>query len=191
MIFVARGGASADPSGLGPGRTGGAEASVLTARVSPRVAGECKGCAPLALSAGDAHLTDMSVDLAPVVTLLRREIPGLAAVYLFGSCASRDARPESDVDLAVFAGRPLPRPAVVDLQLRIANMLNRDVDLVDLAAADTILQVQVIGEGKLIDAADADAAAFFEVRVFRDYQDLKQRRLATEADIVARGRVHA
>lgn len=145
----------------------------------------------LAQKLADAHLAAVSIDLAPAIAVLRREIPGLAAVYLFGSFASGEVRPDSDLDLAVFAGPPLPRPLLLSLQQRIANMFNRDVDLVDLAAANTILQVQVIGEGKLVDAPDADAAALFELRVIREYQDLKQRRLAIEADIVARGRVHA
>ncbi len=133
----------------------------------------------------------MEFDLTPVLALLRREIPQLAGVYLFGSFAAGLARAESDIDLAIYAGRPLERRVVVGLQQQIANILNRDVDLVDLAAASTILQCQAIDEGKLIDAPQPDETALFELRVIREYQDLKARRAATEADIVARGRVHA
>lgn len=133
----------------------------------------------------------MEFDLTPVLALLRREIPQLAGVYLFGSFAAGHARAESDIDLAFYAGKPLDRSVVVELQQRVANILNRDVDLVDLAAASTILQCQVIDEGKLIDAPRSEETALFELRVIREYQDLKARRAATEADIVARGRVHA
>jgi predicted nucleotidyltransferase len=130
----------------------------------------------------------MEADLAPVLAMLRQAIPGLAGVYLFGSAATGSARPDSDIDLAVFAGRPLPRER---LQEEAARALKRDVDLVDLAAVSTILQVQVIGEGRLIDAPDPTSVAFFEVRVMRDYQELKARRAPIEADIVNRGRIHA
>jgi predicted nucleotidyltransferase len=133
----------------------------------------------------------MSTDLSSALAILRREIPELAGVYLFGSAADGTLRPDSDVDLAFYAGRPLERMRVLDLQEAIAKALKRDVDLIDLATAPTILQVQVIGEGRLLAALDADAVAFFEVRVIRDYYDLKARRAEIEADIVERGRVHA
>lgn len=131
------------------------------------------------------------MQLSAALGILRREIPDLAGVYLFGSAAAGALRPGSDIDLALLAGRPLPRQLVLDLQEAVANVLLRDVDLIDLAAAPTILQVQAIGEGRLIYAADPDAIGSFEVRVMRDYYDLKARRAAIEADIVERGRVYA
>lgn len=133
----------------------------------------------------------MSVDLAPVLEILRRELPQLAAVYLFGSAANGLLRPDSDIDLALHAGAPIDRTHLLELQATLAKLLHRDVDLVDLAEASTILQMQVIGEGRQVDAADPVAAAHFEVRVMREYQDLKARRAEIEADIVRRGRAYA
>ncbi|HRE43499.1 MAG TPA: nucleotidyltransferase domain-containing protein [Terricaulis sp.] len=134
----------------------------------------------------------MALDLAPAIALLRRDIPGFAGAYLFGSAADGTDGPESDVDIAVFAGRSqLDRARVLDVQEALAKVIGRDVDLIDLAAAPTILQAQVIGEGRLIDAPDADAIAFFEVRILREYQQLKARRAGIEADIRERGRIYA
>jgi predicted nucleotidyltransferase len=133
----------------------------------------------------------MGLNLAPAIELLRQEAPGLVSVYLFGSYAAGLARADSDVDLAIYAGLPLARERVISLSLDLAALLRRDVDLVDLAAAPTILQMQAIAEGQQLAAYDAREAALFEVRVMRDYQDLKERRAGIEADIAARGRVHA
>lgn len=133
----------------------------------------------------------MSVNLAPALEILRRETPGLVAVYLFGSVASDAERSDSDVDLAVYASAPIDPLRLLDLQEALARVLSRDVDLVDLAAASTILQIQVIGEGRLVDAPQPRETALFEVRVMRDYQDLKARRVEIEADVVRRGRVYA
>jgi predicted nucleotidyltransferase len=133
----------------------------------------------------------MSVDLAPALEILHREIQDLAGVYLFGSHATGTERAGSDVDLAVFAGRALPGHKVLNLTERVSEALCRDVDLVDLAAASTILQMQVMRDGRLIAAPDAKSVGLFELRVLRDYRDLKARRAGIEADIVRRGRVHA
>ncbi len=103
----------------------------------------------------------MAVDLAPALALLRREAAEIAALYLFGSAAAGAERPDSDVDL------------------------------VDLACAPARVQMQPIGEGRLIAAYDAHAAAFFEVRAMREHQDLKARRASIEAHIIQRGRVYA
>lgn len=132
----------------------------------------------------------MTPDLAPALEILRRETPGLAAVYLFGSAASGLARADSDIDLAVLSTERLARTRVVELQQGLANALRREVDLVDLATAPTILQMQIVGEGRLVDAPDAASAAFFEVRVMRDYQELKARRADLEAEVIRRGRVY-
>jgi predicted nucleotidyltransferase len=133
----------------------------------------------------------MPVNLAPVLEILRAELPELVAVYLFGSVAYGADTADSDVDLAVFAGQPLARTRVLDLQEKLANALRREVDLVDLAAASTILQMQALGEGRLIAAPQPVVAALFELRVMREYQDLKERRADLEADVVRRGRIYA
>ncbi|GIK47485.1 MAG: nucleotidyltransferase domain-containing protein [Hyphomonadaceae bacterium] len=133
----------------------------------------------------------MTADLSPALGILRGALPGLAGTYLFGSAADGSARADSDVDLAVYAGPPIDRARLLDLQEALAKALSRDVDLIDLAAASTILQVQAIGEGRLVDAPDPQAAALFELRVMRDYQELKARRADHEADILRTGRVYA
>jgi uncharacterized protein len=133
----------------------------------------------------------MPVDLAPALEILRREMPELAAIYLFGSVASGADTTESDVDLAIYAEQQLDGSRVLELQEALAKALSREVDLVDLARASTILQMQVVGEGRLLHAADPNAAAHFELRVMREYQELKARRSEIEADIVRRGRVYA
>jgi predicted nucleotidyltransferase len=125
------------------------------------------------------------------LSFLRREIPGLAGVYVFGSAADGRLRADSDVDLAVYAGRAIDPARLLEIREALAKLLRRETDLIDLVAASTILQAQVLGEGRLVDAPDATPLAYFEIRVLRDYQDLKERRAEIEADIVKRGRVYA
>lgn len=133
----------------------------------------------------------MDGHLAPAIELLRKDIPGLAGVYLFGSQARGAARPSSDVDLAIFAHREIEPGRLAGAREAIARLLLREVDLVDLAVADAVLQMQVLEDGVLVAADDAAAVGNFELRVLHDYSDLKIRRADIEADIVKRGRVHA
>jgi predicted nucleotidyltransferase len=129
--------------------------------------------------------------LAPALNILRLELPALAGVYIFCSVATDTAKPGSDIDLAVFAGRPIAPEVLHETREKIAQAMLREIDLVDLAGADTILQMQVIHEGKLLVAPNPMSVGLFELRILRDYRDLKRRRDGIEADIARRGRVHA
>ena len=130
-------------------------------------------------------------DLAPLVAALRDAVPGLAAVYAFGSAVRGEATPESDLDLAVLASAPLGAVARFDLQERLAAQAGRDVDLVDLRAASTVMQAQVVHTGRVVLDADAGARAAFETTAFSAYALLNEERAGLLADIAARGRVHA
>lgn len=128
---------------------------------------------------------------ADAIPVLERLIPGLAAVYLFGSEARGDARTDSDMDLAIVALGPVPEPVLRAAREAVEAAVNRDVDLVDLTTASTILAAQVMFEGRRIATLAPMVADLLEVRLMRDYVDLKARRRGIEDDIAKRGRVLA
>ena len=100
-------------------------------------------------------------DLDPTLDLLVRLVPDAAAVYLFGSHAAGTATPGSDLDLAVVATRPLGTVERFDVQERLAATLGRDVDLVDLHSASTVMQARVVSTGRCVarirETVEADA----------------------------------
>lgn len=104
------------------------------------------------------------VNFDPVVNAIRSAIPEVQALYLFGSVATGQDRSDSDVDLAVLAPRPLDQLSRWRLQESIAAELGRDVDLVDLRAASTVMQVQVLDTGRVLFEADASSRALFARR---------------------------
>ncbi len=99
----------------------------------------------------------------------------IVCAYLYGSRARGDARPASDVDVAVlFEG---PQPATLDgLRFDLASMLEDavgvPVDLLVLNAAPVDLVHRVLRDGILVCERDRAARVRFEVRARNDYFDL-------------------
>lgn len=121
--------------------------------------------------------------------LIDTAVPDLVAVWLFGSEAAGSSRSDSDVDIAVLAARPIASEALYRLKNRLEAELRRDVDLIDLATASTVLTKEVLTGGRRLLVCDPTRADLFEIMTMREYEDLKYRRAGIEADIAARGRV--
>jgi predicted nucleotidyltransferase len=77
---------------------------------------------------------------AALVDALTNALPEATAIYRFGSTASGDSRPGSDVDLAVLALRPVAPERLARAREEVAEIIRRDVDLVDIANVSTVLQ---------------------------------------------------
>lgn len=122
--------------------------------------------------------------------VLRARVPALLCVYLFGSAASGAAGPESDVDLAILAARPLGPVERFDVQEAVAARVGRDVDLVDLRAASTVMQAQIVSTGRVVLDTDPDERARFETVVYSSYAMLNEERAGILADVAARGTVY-
>jgi len=111
-----------------------------------------------------------------LIEQVRKSVPGLIALYRFGSQAKGTARPGSDVDLAVLARDPLPAMRRFELAQELAIQLHRDVDLVDLRSASTVMRMQVISTGTCLDAPDEPARREFEMYAYSDYARLNEER---------------
>lgn len=131
----------------------------------------------------------MKLDEDAIIDRLRRNLPGLQAVYLFGSVASGDAGPESDVDLAVLDDSPLDPLALWDLAGEIADLVDRPADLADLRKASTVLQHEVITRGRRLFSRDA-ATDLYETFILSEKTALDERNEGLLRDIFREGRVH-
>ena len=116
------------------------------------------------------------MDDPALIEYLRKSVPELIALYRFGSQAKGTARPDSDVDLAVLARNPIPAIRRFELAQELAIQLHRDVDLVDLRSASTVMRMQVISTGTCLDAPDEPARREFEMYAYSDYARLNEER---------------
>jgi predicted nucleotidyltransferase len=95
-------------------------------------------------------------------------------VWLFGSEERGEARAGSDVDLGILCDPPLgvDRPVLMD---ELATMLDRQVDVIDLAVASPILAWEIVTSGRVIREDDALALERFLRRARYEAEDADQR----------------
>jgi predicted nucleotidyltransferase len=97
----------------------------------------------------------MSVSRTPVVSIDAGRLRAAAAllfdmgaseIFVFGSAARNELRPESDVDIAV---RGLPPARFFAAASKAADVLGRPVDLMDLDDPNPTVRY-VLGSGELV-----------------------------------------
>ena len=126
----------------------------------------------------------------PLVEAIQARVEGLEAVYLFGSRARGDALPDSDLDLAILAARKMDPVERWKLQEDLASLGHRDVDLVDLRQASTVMRVQVLKDALLLLDLAPSARQAFEAFALGAYARLNLERRGILADVAARSRAH-
>ncbi|HRF43113.1 MAG TPA: nucleotidyltransferase domain-containing protein [Candidatus Competibacteraceae bacterium] len=126
-----------------------------------------------------------------IVDRILRAMPEIWAIYRFGSAGTPYERGDSDIDLALLLPKPVDNLARWELAQNLARQLKRDVDLVDLQSASTVLRHQVFHHGQRIYCADWFSSEEFESRALSDYVRLNEARRGILQDIHARGRICA
>jgi len=124
-----------------------------------------------------------------IIQLLLEGLPNLLAVYAFGSRISGQATPESDLDLAVLVAGKVNPLKLWSLAADLSGLAGCPVDLIDLRAASTVMQYQIVTTGERWWSGD-QRAALFECAVLSDKTELDSARAALLADIQREGRVH-
>ena len=94
------------------------------------------------------------------------------AVYLFGSQATGEARPDSDVDLAVLFTEPVGLADLVALETRFEERLDGPVDLINVGTCDPFLALEAI-RGERLYCADPVRCDEFDLYVLRRAGDLE------------------
>ena len=124
-----------------------------------------------------------------IVEMLQARVAGLLGIYAFGSRTRGTAEPDSDLDLAVLVAGYANPLALWQLAGDLADVAGCPVDLLDLRAASTVMQHQVITTGQRWWAADA-TAPLFEAAMLSEKTELDSARAKLMAIIGLEGKVH-
>lgn len=108
-----------------------------------------------------------------------------AVIYLFGSAARGVTHRESDLDVAFLPPEPCDPWAVFQAAQALALRLRREVDLVDLRRASTVLCKEVLRTGRRLATFRAREADEFEMYTLSDYARLNEERAPVLRDLGA------
>ena len=133
------------------------------------------------------HVTSEVIERT--VRTLQARLPDLLAVYGFGSRVRGTAGPDSDLDMAVLVAGYADVTLLWQLSGELADIAGCAVDLLDLRAASTVMQYQVVTQGERWWARDAQAA-MFESAILSEKTALDTARAGLLADIRERGTVY-
>lgn len=120
---------------------------------------------------------------------LQDRVPNLLAVYAFGSRVQGTAGSESDLDLAVLVTGYADPSALWKLAGELAELANCPVDLLDLRAASTVMQYQILTRGERWWSKDTQAG-LFEAAMLSEKTALDTARAGLLDDIQKQGKVY-
>lgn len=124
-----------------------------------------------------------------IIQPILEQLPNVMAIYQFGSTVRGEARSNSDIDLAVFlSGKD--QPALWAFAQELAKSIGRDVDLVDLRRASTVMAAQIIHTGQRIYCRDRLLCENYENYRYVEYAEFNELRQGILDDIQQRGSVY-
>ena len=126
---------------------------------------------------------------ALIVRRLQQALPGLLAVYAFGSRARGEATSDSDLDLAVLVEGKADPVQLWELAGELADIAGCTVDLLDLRQASTVMQYQIVTGGRRLWAKDVQAP-LYESFILSEKTALDTARAGLLEDISREGRVY-
>jgi predicted nucleotidyltransferase len=127
-----------------------------------------------------------------IVNFFQLRMPELLALYLFGSEATGHATTQSDIDIAILLPHNIALSSIERFELaqELASQLNKDIDLIDLRLASTVLRSQIISTGTRLLNTTPNTVDIFETFVFSDYARLNEERAGILTDITQRNAVY-
>lgn len=95
-----------------------------------------------------------------IIDILKKEIPSLQAIYMFGSQIDGTATKQSDIDIAYLSSESLSSVERWDLSQKLASRFSSDVDMVELSQTNTIFRFQIISTGERIYGSGYEVESF-------------------------------
>src|SRR5690554_618356 len=112
------------------------------------------------------HFSDNNERL--IATYLSERVSAYT-VILFGSAAKGTMHSDSDVDIAFMSDVMILPYDLFMLAQGLADMLKREVDLIDFKQASSVFKAQIVGSGKLLLDLEPVKRQFAFMRALKEY----------------------
>ncbi|MTI80561.1 MAG: nucleotidyltransferase domain-containing protein [Firmicutes bacterium] len=112
-------------------------------------------------------------------------------IILFGSAASGNMRSDSDIDIAFLSNKKISAYNLFLMSQELAELLGRNVDIIDLEEATTVFQMQILSKGKVIYCVNEKKRVHFQILTYKKYARLNEERKHILDKITRRGSVYA
>ncbi len=97
-------------------------------------------------------------------------------IFLFGSIVRGNAHSESDVDLAFISPQQHHGYDIFLVAQELAAILHKEVDIIDLHRASTVMQIQVIQTAECLHDECVTSTALLKVKWMKEYARLNEER---------------
>lgn len=144
---------------------------------------------PGVLCFGGIRMEYQELDEKLIIKYLRDKLSPFL-IYLFGSFAKGNNRPESDVDIAFLADGEKDEYEIFNVAQGLASIVKKDVHLIDLKKVSTVLQMQVVGTGKVLFCDNEVTRATFEMLTLKKYARLNEERQIILDKVKERGCIY-
>ncbi len=114
------------------------------------------------------------------IKIIESQLPNICsnydviAAYLYGSFATGEQHPKSDVDIAIyFKDYSLKKLLEISRRIQEEIEIDREFDVNSLNEADARFQFRVIQHGTVLYESNPSERADIEVKIDRKYHDIK------------------
>lgn len=101
--------------------------------------------------------------------VLLKAMPDVLAIYIYGSFARSEERPDSDVDLAVLLPPGKDIPDILAVLGELSQRVDRNVDLVNLRKVGDVLRREVLADGRTLFVSQPEALLVWEASAMSRY----------------------
>lgn len=94
--------------------------------------------------------------------------------YIFGSYAQNRIRENSDIDIAIYLKENIDIDTYLEIKMNLSEVLKREVDLVILNNAPSLLKYEIYKNNILLFSRDKTLESKYKVKTLFEYSDIKR-----------------
>lgn len=114
------------------------------------------------------------MDIAKICKDILLEYEKIIFAYIFGSYVQNKMKSDSDIDIAIYLKANLDPSEYLQIKMDLSDKLKREVDLVVLNEAPSLLKYEIYKSNVLLFTRDMTIESNHKVKTLFEYNDMKR-----------------